>query len=272
MGKNLLSKKSILENWTPVLTGDYTSGPGLTCDSPFIAPDAISYDNCKGNIEAPGDERNRVGNPLSIATWYINGAPLSSWSTRMGGSAVDAYRHSMMQNFYTTQKIFKTYFGSNGIGVDLDFEFEDIEITKLKILKMNPTNGGIYFDIFISFEIKDIDATLFGKFENVNNNTSIPEFRCAEINNFKKENKIKIKGKIWNLIKTWFQPKPGIYNTIANEVLVYNELGQLHKLQLDNKIEVIKSNEYEIILLHNNTKYIIKKPTYFWFNWYFKKN
>ena len=279
--KNIKSKKQVLESWTPVLSGDYISSPGSNSCSPNYQEPNIQ-DGCNDIIDPPAwlnpDEDYVFGNGdrLSIGTFYINGAPLSNWSTRLGGSGVAAYRHSMMQNWYTTQTLFKRFF-PNGINVNKDADFKEIKIDKLKIIKMNPTSGGIYFDLFISFKILEDDEEntedkpeIFGKFVNLGSKHT-PEFQCKEISKLNKETKIKIKGKLWNFIKDWFKAKPGIYNTIAKEVLVYNEFGQLVKLHLDNKIEVLSSNEDNIRITYDNNIYIIKKPTYYWFNWYFNK-
>lgn len=280
--KNIKSKEQVLESWTPVLSGDYVSSPGSnSCEPNFIPPDQRD-DGCADMIDPPAwldpdnDHVFRGGDRLSIGTFYINGAPLSNWSTRLGGSGVAAYRHSMMQNWFTTQTLFKRFF-PNGLKLNNEHDFEELKISKLKVIKMNPTNGGIYFDLFISFKIltddneKDDDnQEIFGKFINLGSK-STPDFQCKEISKLNKETKIKIKGKLWNLIKDWFKAKPGIYNTIANEVLVYNEFGQLIRLHIDNKVEVLSATDDTIRLTYDNNIYIIKKPTYYWFNWYFEK-
>lgn len=274
--KNIKSKKQVLESWTPVLSGDYISSPNASCGGPFQSPTDFTYNDCQDMYDKPAwldpDEDspgNNGGSRLSIGAYYINGVPLSNWSTRMGGSAVSAYRHSSMQNWYTTKTLFKKYF-PNGLGVNKVDTFDKLEIKKLNIIKLIPSNGGISLSMFIKFRINDIEEDIFGKFENIGTQR-IPDFQCAEISKFSKENKIKIKGRLWNTIKDWLKIKPGIYNIIANEVQVYTETGQLIKLYKDNKIEVISSNEEIIKLTFNNITYIIKKPTYYWFNWQFEK-
>lgn len=273
--KNIKTKSEVLESWTPVLSGDYLSSPGASCNNPFQAPTDINYTDCVDMYDKPSwldpDVENTGvgGDVLSIGTYYINGVPLSTWSTRLGGSAVSAYRHATMQNWYTTQNIFQKYF-PDGLGITSNIEFETLEIKKLNIIKMIPTNGGINFNIFIKFKINDIEEEIFGKFNNVGTQ-NIPDFQCAEISKFSHENKIKIKGRLWNIIKNWFKVKPGIYSVLSDEVLVYTQTGQLTKLYINNKVEVTASDDNRINITYNNIQYIIKKPTYYWFNWQFQK-
>ena len=274
--KNIKSKNQVLESWTPVLSGDYNSSPGASCSSPFESPTDFTYNDCQDMFEMPhwldpehDVQVGRNNDILSIGTYYINGVPLSSWSTRLGGSAVSAYRHANMQNWYTTQNMFKKYF-PDGLGITSNIEFEILEIKKLNIIKMIPTNGGINFSMFIKFKINEIEDEIFGKFENIGTQR-IPDFQCAEINKFSQENKIKIKGKLWNIIKNWLIIKPGIYSVLSNEVLVYTQTGQLIKLYINNKVEVTSSDDNRINITYNNIQYIIKKPTYYWFNWQFQK-
>ena len=114
------------------------------------------------------------------------------------------------------------------------------------------------------------DIEIFGKFENVGIDIT-PKFICEEIKDFNKENTIKITGRLWNILLNWFKIKPGIYTCIAKDILIYNELGQLKKISSGNIIEVISSSEDKIKIRFNDINYIIKKPIYYWFNWYFKK-
>lgn len=273
--KNIKSKKEVNEAWTPVLSGDYSTTDG-GCTNPFSDPEPIDYDYCSDMIDKPQwldpDAENYKGpDHLSLGAFYINGVPLSTWSTRLGGSAVSAYKNSTMQGWYATQKIFKKYF-PDGLNTNqyTDDIFDDLKITNLNIIKMLPMNGGINFNIFIKFKLEDIDEFIFGKFENIGTQ-KIPDFQCSQINKFSQENKIKVKGKIWNIIKDWLQVKPGIYTVLVDEVLVYTETGQLINLHIDNKVEITYSNDEIIKLQFNNITYIIKKPTYYWFNWQFQK-
>lgn len=280
--KYLLSKDKVFENWfNPVLDGSTLSGPMSNItnfDNPFTNPqNQISYNDCNDMIDKPAwldpdaEPSGGRGDSLSIGAYYINGVPLSSWSSRVGGSAVATYRHNMMQNFYYTDALLKRLF-PNGIQVtNKKDRLPEYKINSLKIVKMNPVHGGIAFDIFIRFKLDQFDDNeIWGKFENVGLDT-IPQLQCAEINNLNKEEKIKIKGKLWNTISKWFKVKSGIYKVISDKVIVYTEFGQIKMLESGNIIEVIYADEDKIKIRFNEQIYIIKKPTYYWFNWYIEK-
>ena len=105
----------------------------------------------------------------------------------------------------------------------------------------------------------------------VNNNTGY-EFICEPLmNEFNEVSIIKIKGKLRNIIEKWMLIQQGIYQLNANEIIVYNDLGQLDRLKKDDIIEVIKSTLDKIQINRNEQKWYIKTPTYWWFNYYFTK-
>lgn len=277
--KYLKDKNKVYENWlNPQLDGSYidSSGnlvQGCNNNTPLIYQDQPDWLNieCENDIDYDKVEGNfgNVG-PLSIATYYINGQPMTSWSARMGGNHSTTYKHNLSQSFYYMDAVLKRLFPN---GVNLNIKKEEIieySIDKLKIIKMLPVQNGLAFDVFITFTLKDIDNEFWGKFVNVGLDRE-PKFQCAEIKDIAIEEKLKIKGKLWNLISDWFSVKSGIYKVIADDMLVYTEFGQLKKLVKDNIIEVNYSDNEKIKLTFDNKLYIIKKPTYYWFNWYTQK-
>jgi hypothetical protein len=275
--KYLASKEKVNEFFNPVLDGSYISGPNgqISQFTGVQAPDYTSqFTNCSDMIDKPfwldNDDETIVmnGDITSIGTYFINGLPLSSWSAQRGGSYTGAYKKVLTQNWYYVNALAKHLF-PNGIKAYLDKDKEkNYEIEDLSIIRMTPTNVGIGFHIYIKFSLNENE--IWGKFENVGIDLK-PKFICEEIQTLSVEDKIKITGKIWNIILGWFKVQPGIYQCLMKDVLVFTELGQLKNITEGSIIEVIHSDEDKIKINFEQNTYIIKKPTYYWFNWYFEK-
>lgn len=278
MPKYLKTKKQIFEFFNPVLgPNDFISSNNPDCPSDIHPAFAANADQCTDMYDKPvwldpdEDVHMRGGDSLSIGAYYINGAPISSWGARVGGTSTQAYKQQQMQSFYHVQQIKKKLFPN---GIEAFFKnktqaIEELEITKLNIVQMNPGSSGIGLNITIKFCINDDENIIWGKFINYGLDLQ-PKFVCEEIESLSKENKIKITGKIKNILINWFKVKTGIYQLLNNELIVYTEFGQLKRLHEGAVIEVIYSDEDKITIIYDNDKYIIKKPNYYWFNWNFK--
>ena len=282
MPKHLLNKKQVLETLNPVLgPNDYIKPSTVSgsCNNNELPPEFVqNMDQCTDMYDKPAwlreedDVIMRDGDRLSIGAYYINGHPITSWGARVGGTSTQAYRHNQMQNFYTTQQIKQKLF-PDGIQAYLNNtnkNFEEIDITKLKIINMQPGTSGIGLDITVVFTINDLENDYWGKFINYGIDLK-PKFNCQEIETYKHEIKIKIEGKIKNKINEFFKPKQGIYQLQSAETIVYTEYGQIKKLKEGDVVEVYYVDDDKIKIQCDYNKYIIKKPTYFWFNWHFKK-
>ena len=277
--KKLLNKDKVYESWlNPILNGDTNNILPPGSFNPYSNENespGITLDNCVDMIEKPNwllsdtEDASIVkhGDVLSIGSYFINGVPLSAWSSNFG-SSLAFNKKRMMMNWQYIDALSAQLF-PNGIAAYIN-KTNDIEINinKLTILKLIPHSNAIGLNIYIKFMLNDIE--IFGKFENVGIDIT-PKFICEEIKDFNKENTIKITGRLWNILLNWFKIKPGIYTCIAKDILIYNELGQLKKISSGNIIEVISSSEDKIKIRFNDINYIIKKPIYYWFNWYFKK-
>lgn len=286
--KYLKSKEKVVEAWNPILTGGTIQGgsnlilpPGsFNPTSNYSEPG--NYTNnaqqpCNDMIDKPAWLDNddptlvRNGDILSIGTYYINGVPLSAWGTNFGGAAGYGQKQIMM-NWYYIDALTKQLF-PDGIKAYINKDDDiDYNITKLSILRIVPNSNAIGLNIYIRFElqINGEPNEIWGKFDNVGLDMK-PKFMCQELQTLDLETTIKITGKLWNIISNWFKAKTGIYKCLAKEVLVYSELGQLKKLSEGNVIEVLSSDETKIKVKYDNTVYFIKRPTYYWFNWNFKK-
>lgn len=284
--KFLRDRDKVFENWlNPVLSGTtiYNQGgailpPGsvkqtnLAYNEPL--PPSITGQPCGNNIEQPAwlsntdDTLVMNGDVLSIGAYYLNGVPLSSWSAQVGGSQAAYQKKNMMQNWYYMNALTQFLF-PKGLKSFLNKDaIQSYEISKLTIMEMTPCNNGIGLNIFVRFMLND--AEIWGKFLGVGIELK-PKFLCQEIENLSVENKIKITGKLWNFIAAWFKAEPGIYKCRAKEVLVFSELGQLKKISEGSVVEVLQSDDDRIKLRYNDITYFVKKPTYYWFNWYFEK-
>lgn len=267
--KYLCNRNQVFEFFNPVLDGSTISGPA----------NPIQYNDCQSMIEVPDwlnpdidPEADRTiiqGDVTSIGTFYLNGVPLSSWSAQKGGSFYGYDKKHSLQQWYYVNALAKHLF-PDGIQAYISSinNVEEIEISKVSILKMIPLNIGIGFNMYIKFNIGEVE--IFGKFEKIGIDLK-PKFICSEIDKLNIEERIKITGKLWNTILDWFKVKPGIYKCNMKDVMVYTELGQLKNINQNNIIEVIFSDQDKIKFKLENITYIIKKPTYYWFNWYFEK-
>ncbi len=276
--KYLKSRDAVNEFFNPVLNGDYIQAPGIISNGSSIVPPSQTIQSTCSNdmIEKPfwleNDDDTIVmnGDIESIGTYFINGVPLTSWSAQRGGTFTHQYKKQMMQNYYYISAL-KNHLFPNGIGNNTRMNnIEDFIIKDLKILKMVPCHSGIGFNLYLTFKINDMEEDIWAKLENINVDHK-PKFICDQINSFKQDQKIKVVGYIWSSLLSWFKPEPGVYKTLVKELMVFSELGQLKHLESGNIIEVIFSNEDYIKIKYDDKIYFIKKPSYYWFNWYFEK-
>lgn len=288
--KHLKGKDKVYESWfNPILSGN-TINQG----SNILPPGSFNINSSPFGLEPGGDGSNvhfnstndmtekpawldqddqtivRNGDILSIGCFYLNGVPLSSWSANFGSQGAYQQKQSM-RNWYYLDALTKQLF-PDGIKAYLGQDEETVEynISKLVIIRLVPNSNAIGLNAYIKFNLNETE--IWGKFENIGIDPK-PKFICGDIilDQLPIESKIKIEGKIWNIMINWFKAPTGVYQCIAKDVLVYSELGQLKKLSEGNTIEVINSDDNKIKIKYDNTVYFIKKPTYFWFHWYFTK-
>ncbi len=275
--KHLSNKQQVLEFFNPVLNGDFLQSPGqqsnnmLNYDEPSTS---LNLDCCGDMFDKPawldndGEPTVMSGDVLSVGAYYLNGVPLSSWSAQRGGSITGTIKKNTMQNYYYIDALTKMLF-PNGIHAFLNKDqIKNYNISKLTVVKMIPCNTGIGFNMYIKFIIDELE--IWGRFEKVGIDIK-PLFFSEELNQLDKEGKIKIVGKVWNTIINWFKTKPGIYRCIAKELLVYSELGQLKVIPENSIIEVLSATDDRIKIKYEDINYLVKTPTYYWFNWYTKK-
>lgn len=276
--KYLLSKDKVCENWlNPFLTGATNQNiqyPGSTQTNPGY-DNPTSAKQYSDPIDIPAwlnpDETEEVikmkGDILSLGRYYINGVPLTQWSA-IGGSQVSSFRNQQMNNWYYMDALMKKTF-PNGIKATLNKdEIKQYKISEVVIQKMKPTTTGIGLNLYVKFRFNENE--LWGKYENIGI-TSQPKFLCEQIDKLDTEDQIKVTGKLKNIIFEWFKAKTGIYKCLAKEVLVINSNGQYDKILEGSVVEVLHSDQETIKIKTNNTIYNLKKPNYYWFNWYFEK-
>lgn len=273
MAKQLLTKEQVYlkESWNPVLDGSTIEGPGGFQQNPnkqLVQPTKSIKPYCSDdNLERPNEkDLIRVNRDrLSIGSIFINGQPISTWSSNFG-SKVGALNRTMSNNYAYVQGLQNQLF-PNGIGAFLNREEEiTYTLSKLSILRMESRSNGTGLTMYIKFTLNNIE--MWGKFNKIGIQT-YPEFICQDADVLHPETRIKLEGRIWNYILNWMKIKPGIYKCISDDILIYSELGQIKRLDKDNVIEVIKSDEDRIKIRFQDIMYIIKKPQYWWFNWHF---
>jgi hypothetical protein len=273
----LLTKNQLLENFgNPILDPNIYNG-GLH---------AINFDPCNNNIAPnpagatsvppPRCSTDIIDNPpafldpnivykpgekLTLGATIINGIPLTAWGTMFAGST-QWTQQNIMGNYQWLDAVIQSYF-PNGLGVPSQ-EVEELVLSDVFILKMAPSDSGI--GLYVDVEFKLNGNSLIGRF------IKWPSvFICDPLNNLNKEEYIKVIGQLKNGLLKWFQVKSGIYVFKGKELIVWTELGQVHRLHDGDVIEVIQSTEDKIMFMHKDIKYAIKKPTYYWFNWMFEK-
>lgn len=278
MNKKLMTREMICEWLNPVLTDMTTSNP--FCQNNLLAP---SNEEDFSNIliepptwlnpECDNDPLNGSMNSGSgkeaLGAMFINGMPLSSWGAMYGGNQ-QFWRKNVMNNYFDILHNIRSKMDDINLHDYIDDEVE-INITNFIIQRIIPSEAGNGVNIYISFDYNG--ENVFAKFNKfgIEDSTGY-QFLCEPIfNSVTEETWIKVKGKIKNIISDWMCIKSGIYKCMANEVLTYNQFGQLGKLKKDDIIEVIKSDKNKIQFNYKDQKWIIKTPTYYWFNYYFNK-
>lgn len=299
--KKFLTRDQVNENWNPVLTGETLPGSNFGYPTGQTGPTNPSFPgvnaNTYGNYVNGGsrnidynqfdqmsdkpaglddgcgcddgflDNPTHQGKQWSLSATFINGKPLTDWSARflgMPGNMSNAIHLSNLYNIYTT---LKTQIRGQLSKLLPKVELEEIIITNANVVKIEKTNH-IDISYTISFNLNERE-NLFCQFKKFN--SSNPEFICSEISNLEMEDQLKIHGKLLNLLKEFLTPENGYYTLISKEFYTFNRFGQIEKLKENDVIEVIKSDEQSITFKKNNKQYIIKKPDYYYFNWFFIK-
>jgi len=273
MLEKLQSKKSVLENFNPFLTGSTNNINVL--NNQTVDYESINFNVCDvpswiGDEGGKDDNNNWIpGSGYSLGAFYINGKPLTSWGAMFGGTS-NIDKKDVMRTYYNITAYIKSKYpnGFSAFIKDNKDKIEIYEVTKLKIMEMIPSTSGIGFNIHLVFNIDDKE--IWGKFINVGIDRE-PKFICEDIQDMSIENKLRITGKVWNILLNWFKVKPGIYQCVAKKIFVFNELGQIKELVENNIIEVLHSDDERIKIKYEDKILLIKNPLYFWFNWYFIK-
>lgn len=286
MKLKLLSKDQICEWFNPVLSGETSNNPfdGTgNCDTNFSPinysnnnPFADILDNPPNWLNPDcNDDSSTVGSTGTGASrdtfgaMLINGVPLSSWGAMYAGN-VQYQKQNIMTNFIDITNHISSYM--NNINIQ-SFDDEDMnfELTNVIIQKIVPSEAGLGVNIYLSFDYDKVNFFAnFYKF-GVKDNTGYT-FICQPLKELLPEEIwIRLSGKLKNMTEKWLQPSSGIYECIAKEVIVYNTFGQIGRLKVGDKIEVIKADTEKIQFNWNQTKWYVKTPTYWWFNYYFNK-
>jgi uncharacterized protein YneR len=182
---------------------------------------------------------------------------------------MQAYQQKQtMANWYYIDALTKHMF-PNGIKAYLDRDqVTEYVLSKLTILRMAPNSNAIGLNVYVKFNLNEEE--IWGKFENIGIDPR-PKFISSELLTLPIETQIKVSGKVWNIMLDWFKVRTGVYKCVAKELLVFSELGQLKRLSEGNVVEIISSDENKVKLKFDDVTYFIKKPTYYWTNWYFEK-
>lgn len=280
--KYLRTKEQVLENFNPYLDGSTSDGVDFTsiCFDPnYELPNWMRDDSCPDPKAAKkiqqGDTDVR-SDRLIPAAIYFNNNPMSAWSAQFGAHPMST-KKNLMQNYHNATMVIKQMF-PNGIAAYLNMKTlndqDVITISGLRIMQMVPCSHGLGLNIYVRFKLNDMEEEIWGKFLNVGNDSELgdrPQFITPDMKNFDKESQIRVVGRVWSHIKDWFKVKPGVYRSVAREIIVQTELGQYVRILEGDAIDVIHSDENRIKAIYKEKTVFIKKPVYYWFNWYMIK-
>jgi hypothetical protein len=280
MGKKLLNRDQIFEWLNPVLNADQFSlnNPTNSGDtiSPLMNNSQAFGDKCFDIIDNPpswmdskSDDFIMQGNQEHIGAMYINGVPVTQWGAMYGGSSVAYQKANLMSNWFDIQPFIQTFM-NNYVHKPFFEQPEELKLTNITIQKIVPSEAGLGINIYMSFKFNDTE--LFGKWTKwgIFGNLGY-QFMCEPLKtSIPEESWIKVVGNIRKIIEGWLMPKSGIYKTLAKEIIIYSQLGQIGRLHKDDIIEVIKSDKEKILFIYKDQKCYIKTPTYWWFNYYFE--
>lgn len=279
MSKKLLNKEQVYETFNPVLDGSSTGSlQGMINTDQFDAfcdrPTGLvtSDDCCDSNFTGDGEAYNFTGARLSLSATFINGKPLTDWSARFMNqpgslSHVNRDMTAHLSNMYHLYDLVKDRV-SIFVRDANNHEFEEhLNVTNINILKITKPDG-INIDFTLTFDLNDY-KNIFCKFSKFN--TIDVKFSCDEISKLSKENQLRVKGKILNTLLEYLKPETGYYTLLAKEFYIFTYLGEIDKIYKDTVIEVLKSTDQYINIRIGDKLYIIKKPDYYYFNWYFSK-
>lgn len=261
-----LLPKYIFEEFNPVLDGGFIA-PNLSnnvgCTDDIIEPSQTISNNTE--VVTP-DNPTILGNTVSFGNYIINGEPITAWTAQTGGG-VSRYNDKQVQNRLMQLQQLQNQLFPNGITLINDIDFDSIDITDIKILKMNKEiSSG--FILYVSFKLNNNEIWI--KVYNVGVSKKW-DIISVDLKNMSKEIYLKVTGNVVNKIKNWFKITPGIYRCLADDFFVYSMFGEIKKLERGNIVEVVWSDDVKLKIIINNNEYIIKYPEYYWFNWIFEE-
>lgn len=279
MNKKLLSKEQLNEYFNPVLDGSVTNAlQGIintdAFDDFYDRPSNLEVDDTTSCNKFTSDKDYYADfGKLYLSATFINGKPLTSWSAKFmnqpGGINHDKKDNmAHMANMYHLYNLVKDKV-SSFVKQGINTEFEDnLNITNINIIKIIKTDG-INIDFILTFDLNEY-KNIFCKFNKFNSNNV--SFICSEIKDLSKEIQLRIKGKLFNILTNYLVADSGYYTLLSEEFYIFTALGEIKKIYKNSIIEVIKSTKDIINIRIEDKLYIIKKPDYYYFNWYFSKN
>lgn len=149
----------------------------------------------------------------------------------------------------------------------LALENQKIESMKiLRIIKSNEMN----YDAYISFVIGEneyygVINDLLSKMPTVQSEV----FKDIDLIQTK-EWVIRTRGLITKTVKKWLKPEKGTYVLLNDKLICYDtKTGKMAELQKDDEIQVINSNDAQILIQYNDDQYILVNDNFVYFNWWF---
>jgi hypothetical protein len=136
----------------------------------------------------------------------------------------------------------------------------------LRIIKSNEMN----YDAYISFVIGEneyygVINDLLSKMPTVQSEV----FKDIDLIQTK-EWVIRTKGLITKTVKKWLKPEKGTYVLLNDKLICYDtKTGKMTELQKDDEIQVINSNDAQILINYNDDQYILVNDNFVYFNWWF---
>lgn len=149
----------------------------------------------------------------------------------------------------------------------------DIEVKKIKIIKIIQSDDNLSADIYFTFFMNDEDSDVY--FGNIKKyGSKNPLFNCANLPfNFTQKNKLQLKTIITNAINSWICPSEGKYK-ILKEIQAFGIYdGKQINLEPGKEIMITKKNlnSKELTFLYNEMEYKITGYNFLFFNYTFSK-
>lgn len=149
---------------------------------------------------------------------------------------------------------------------------DEVRIDSLEILRMYESASGVGMDIYIRFYLNDHEHWgVFKRYGDMSNS----RFYCDSLQMLEADKgfQVKLVGSLKRELDEWFKPKPGAYQILKENFVVYDGFGRQREIPKNAKVNIVSTPdilESTATMVYDNHSYKLTIPRYYWWNYWTK--